>query len=428
MQFKDVRFVESKTLTLTLDNGVVEKPKYEFFKSKAFRVLKNGFWGYCSGEFDVEEGFKIAEKNVIEKGTSEVLLESCKGEYILKPKISCDDISIEEKIEFLKEIEKTLRSYEKIVNTKIIYLENVKSVEYRDNCGIEVKYTVPRTGVIIQAVAKEGSNFQFYSEKILKPSGYECVNKAFDVAENIKKVLYDLLKAKLPPSGEMNVLMDPRLAGVFIHEAFGHAVEADHVLQGATVLSGKLGKKIAGENVNIVDDPTLKEFGFYPYDDEGIKAEKRVLVKDGILVDYLHSRETAAKFGSRAGNGRAQATMEPIVRMSNTYIESGDYSFEELLEEVKNGVYLLGTRGGETNPATGYFQFSAQYGYIIKNGELCNPIKDVSLSGSIEILKDIKLGKDLAFDPGFCGKAGQLVSVSDGAPHSVVKAKVGGGQ
>ncbi len=428
MEFGDVRTVESRNLTLTVDNGKLEKPKFETFRGKLFRVLKNGFWGYCSGNFSNSEGFKIAERNAVGTGESEVVEVNSRGKYELKPKISVDDISLEEKASFLKEIESHLKRpiSGEIVNTRIVYMENVRRVEYEDVFGCEVSYTVPRTGVIVQAVARKNGELQFCSKRLLKPAGYECVEGAFELVDEVLEILESLLKAKKPPAGEMNVVMDPVLAGVFVHEAFGHAAEADHVLQGASVLS-KLGEKVAGENVTICDDPTLKEFGFYPFDDEGVEAKKRVLVREGVLVDYLHSRETAAKLNGKPGNGRAQSTLEPIVRMSNTYIEAGDYSLDELLEEAKNGVFLAGTRGGETNPATGYFQFSAQYGYLIEGGEFREPIRDVALSGNtLEILKNVKLGKEVGFDPGFCGKAGQLVPVSDGAPHILAKARVGG--
>jgi len=106
--------------------------------------------------------------------------------------------------------------------------------------------------------------------------------------------------------------------------------------------------------------------------------------------------------------------------------KAGDLEFEELLELCKNGVYLVGSRGGETNPATGYFQFSAQYGYIVKNGEISEMIRDVSLMGTIEILKNVELGKEIEFDPGFCGKAFQTVPVADGAPPVLCRTKVGG--
>ncbi|HID43187.1 MAG TPA: TldD/PmbA family protein, partial [Archaeoglobaceae archaeon] len=174
-------------------------------------------------------------------------------------------------------------------------------------------------------------------------------------------------------------------------------------------------------------DPSILEFGFCPFDDEGVKSRKKVIIKDGVLENFLHSRETAAKVGGTPGNARSQGVAEPLVRMSNTYLDEGDWSFEELLREAGNGVYLVGSRGGETNPATGYFHFSAQYGYLIENGEIAEMIRDVSLSGNtLEILNSIKLGKEIKFDPGFCGKEGQLVPVSDAAPFSLVKAVVGG--
>lgn len=113
--------------------------------------------------------------------------------------------------------------------------------------------------------------------------------------------------------------------------------------------------------------------------------------------------------------------------MSNTFIDSGDYNKEELISEAREGVMLFGSRGGETNPATGYFHFNAQFGYLIERGEITKMIRDVSLSGyTLEILKDIKLGKEIEFDPGFCGKAGQIVPVADGGPFALVKALVGG--
>jgi len=281
--------------------------------------------------------------------------------------------------------------------------------------------------MIVQAVAKD-KTLQLYSKRILKPAGYEALgDNVFEMAEEVKNVLRGLIKAESPPSGKMNVVVDPSLGGVFIHEAFGHAAVADHVLQGSSVVADKIGKKVANDCVNVYDDPTLKEFGFYPFDDEGVKAERKVIIENGVLKSFLHSRETATLLNGKPGNARAQGLDFPIVRMSNTFIAEGDVSFEELLEEAKNGVYLVGSRGGETNPATGYFQFNAQFGYIIRNGELAEMIRDVSLSGNtLEILRDIKLGKGLEFDPGFCSKNGQLVPIADGAPPALIRALVGG--
>jgi len=426
MEFYDVRKVESSSLILNLENGKVEKPRYEHSYDKGFRVLKNGFWGIFSGNVPDCEGIERAKANAVERGDVRLVKAGEGGRYIMKTKKSPSDVSLEEKVGLMREIEKVLKaSY--VVSTRIIYMENVRRFNYTDCFGAEAYYEVTRCGLVIQAVGRDRV-MQFYSRRVLKPAGYEIFgDNVFEIASDVRIRLGELLKAKLPPSGEMNVIMDPSLCGVFVHEAFGHAVEADHVLQGATILANRLGKRVACENVSIHDDPTLMEFGFYPFDDEGIKAERRTIVERGILKSYLHSRETAAKLDGSPGNARAQDVAEPIVRMSNTYMDEGGLNFDELLEEAKNGIFLAGSRGGETNPASGYFQFNAQYGYIIKNGELADPVRDVSLSGyTLSILQNIKLGNRIEFDPGFCGKAGQLVPVADGGPHALVRAKVGG--
>ncbi len=427
--FYDIRFVKTRSLTISLENGRIEKVKCDESSGKAFRVLKNGFWGFFSTneEIDDEEGIKRAEENAKGKGRSEVCeIEAKGGKFVLKPKIDPNDVSIEEKVGLMREVEKTLKD-DFIVSTKVVYIENVREFEYRDSSGVEVRYEVPRIGMIVQAVAKD-KTLQFYSKRIFKPAGYEIFgDNVFEMAEEVKNVLKGLINARSPPSGKMKVVVDPSLGGVFIHEAFGHAVEADHVLQGSSVVADKIGEKVANDCVNVYDDPTLREFGFYPFDDEGVEAERRVVIENGVLKSFLHSRETSALLNGRPGNARAQGLDFPIVRMSNTFIDEGELSFEELLEEAKDGVYLVGSRGGETNPATGYFQFNAQFGYVIRKGELAEMIRDVSLSGNtLEILRNIELGRGLEFDPGFCGKNGQLVPVADGSPPALIEALVGG--
>ncbi len=427
--FYDVRRIRSKFLKISVENGRVESVKFDETFGKAFRVLKNGFWGFFSTTADVsdEEGVRIAEENAVGRGEGEVLEVEVKGGgFEHRPKVDPEDVPIDEKVSFVKEVEKALRG-DHVISTRVIYMENVRDFHYRDSSDVEVYYTVKRVGLIVQGVSK-GKTLQYYSKRIMKPAGFEVLgDNVFEMVEEVRRVLKGLIDAKSPPSGKMNVVMDPSLAGVFIHEAFGHAVEADHVMQGSSVVAGRIGERIAHESVNVYDDPTLMEFGFYPFDDEGVKAERRAVIEGGVLKSYLHSRETASKMGGRPGNARAQGLDFPLVRMSNTFIDEGEYSFDELLNEAREGVYLVGSRGGETNPATGFFQFNAQYGYVIRKGEICEMIRDVSLSGNtLEILREIRIGRGLEFDPGFCGKDGQLVPVADGSPPVLVRATVGG--
>jgi len=334
----EVRELKSKVLQLSLENGVLENVKFSEYSGKSFRVLKNGFWGYFVGNVSDEEGLKRAEKCVLFKGDSDVDDTPFSGKFVFKQRKKLDDISIEEKIGFLQEVDKVLNE-DGIVSRKVTYLEVEREVLVINSSGGEIWYTVPRCGVVIQAYSKDGT-LQFYSERLMKVGGFEVVEKAFEVAEEVVKIAVQLTKAKTPPSGYMDVVMNPSLTGVFVHEAFGHAAESDHVLQKASVLDGLLGKKVADESVTIYDDPTVEEFGFYPFDDEGYRAERKVIVENGILKSYLHSRETAKKLGGKAGNGRSDALDFPIVRMSNTFLAPGITHSKSYSRRLKKASYF----------------------------------------------------------------------------------------
>ncbi|MDD2439884.1 MAG: TldD/PmbA family protein, partial [Methanosarcinaceae archaeon] len=303
-------------------------------------------------------------------------------------------------------------------------------LEYKSSEGVETTYNLLNCGFAVSAVASAEGVYQAGWESRFG-YGYELFKKenVLELAKVAGQTAVELLKAKSPKGGTMPVVLDQELAGVFAHEAVGHASEGDLVLEGDSILANRIGEELASPLVTIIDDPTLHEFGYYPFDAEGVEAGKTEIIKDGVFESYLHSRETAAKLGGTPGNARAQGSSMPIVRMSNTFIDNGDSSFEEMLEEIKDGIYLIGSRGGQVNTGEGIFQFNAEKGYLIENGELSELVRDVSLSGkTLEILKHVSLvGKDLKMTAGRCGKGGQLVPVSDGAPHlAISKALVGG--
>ncbi len=423
--YYEIRELDSYSFQVSLEDGRLEKPRFSNFAGKSFRVLKNGFWGYFVGDVDDRTGLERAERLAVEEGHAEVDETPFRGNYVFRPEKPLEDVDFEEKVGLLRDIDERI-AQEGVVSRRVVYIESVRRVRIRNSEGGEVYCEIPRCGVVIQAFAK-GKTLQFYSDRVMRVGGFEVAESAVDGAEEVAKIAIRLSNASSPPSGKMNVIMNPSLTGVFIHEAFGHAVEGDHVLQNATILKGRIGEQVADESVNVYDDPTIEEFGFFPFDDEGYRAEKKTIIENGVLKEFLNSRETAGRLGGRAGNARSDGLEIPIVRMSNTYIAPGEYRLDELLEIAGSGVMLHGSRGGETNPATGYFHFNAQYGFVIENGELGEMVRDVSLSGhTLEILRNIKLGRDLSFEPGFCGKAGQLVPVSDGGPPALVKAFVGG--
>ncbi|WP_410509390.1 TldD/PmbA family protein [Methanosarcina hadiensis] len=438
IKFYDCRVIEGSSTSIVLDNGKIEEISRNFTKGAGIRALCGGSWGYTAveGDINLKRGVNAASKLAFSMNAStpkeEVELAAVDSPEVKNlPEIKIDprNIAIEEKVDLLKSIEEHAK-LEGVHSTKVMYLESEFKVEYQNSEGMECDYELLNVGFAVSAVASENGVYQAGRESRFG-YGYELFEKenVLELAGKAGKTALELLKAKTPKGGEMPVVLDQELAGVFAHEAVGHASEADLVLEGDSILENRIGEQIASPLINIIDDPTLHEFGYYPFDAEGSESRRTEIIRDGIFNSYLHSRETAAKLGGTPGNCRAQGYSMPVVRMSNTFIDNGDSRFEEMLEEVQNGMYLVGSRGGQVNTGEGIFQFNAEKGYLIKNGELTELLRDVSLSGkTLEILNHVTLvGNDLKMTAGRCGKAGQLVPVSDGSPHiAISKALVGG--
>ena len=438
IKFYDCRVIEGSSTSIVLDNGKIEEISRNFTKGAGIRALCGGSWGYTAveGDINLKRGVEAASKLAFSMNASTpkedvelAAVASPEVRDLPEVRINPRDIAIEEKVSLLKSIEEHAQ-LEGVHSTKVMYLESEFKVDYRNSEGLECEYELLNVGFAVSAVASENGVYQAGRESRFG-YGYELFENenVLELAGKAGKTALELLKAKTPKGGEMPVVLDQELAGVFAHEAVGHASEADLVLEGDSILENRIGEQIASPLINIIDDPTLHEFGYYPFDAEGSESKRTEIIKDGIFNSYLHSRETAAKLGGTPGNCRAQGYSMPVVRMSNTFIDNGDSRFEEMLEEVKDGMYLIGSRGGQVNTGEGIFQFNAEKGYLIKNGELTGLLRDVSLSGkTLEILNHVTLvGNDLKMTAGRCGKAGQLVPVSDGSPHiAISKALVGG--
>lgn len=438
IKFYDCRVIEGSSTSVVLDNGKIEEISRNFSKGAGIRALCGGSWGYTAveGDINLKLGVDAASKLAFSMNASTpkekvelAAISSPEVKDLPEIKIDPRDIAIEEKVDLMKSIEEHAK-LEGVHSTKVMYLESEFKVEYRNSEGLECEYELLNVGFAVSAVASENGVYQAGRESRFG-YGYELFKNenVLELAEKAGKTALELLKAKTPKGGEMPVILDQELAGVFAHEAVGHASEADLVLEGDSILENRIGEQIASPLITIIDDPTLHEFGYYPFDAEGSESKRTEIIRDGIFNSYLHSRETAAKLGGTPGNCRAQGYSMPVVRMSNTFIDNGDSKFEEMLEEVRDGMYLIGSRGGQVNTGEGIFQFNAEKGYIIKNGELTELVRDVSLSGNtLEILNHVTfVGNDLKMTAGRCGKAGQLVPVSDGSPHiAISKALVGG--
>jgi TldD protein len=439
MDFHDTRIIKTVGTAIFLDNGEIREISNNFSYGAAARVLNGGSWGFVSVDNieNLDKALDGAQK-LADAVKNKRPRNSIKLAPIEKPatqnspdiKENPMDIPIENKVKLLMDIEKSA-CIDGIKSTSVIYSESFTTVRYSSSEGLDCEYSLNRIGFSISAVAQSEGIYQLGRESRFGVSGFEIFKEhdAFELARDAADTAIELLSAKTPKAGTYPVILNQELAGVFIHEAVGHAVEADHVLEGNSILAGRVGEQIASPLITVYDDPSLHEFGYYPFDDEGAGSKRTTLIKDGVLNSFLHSRETAGTLGGESRNSRAQGYTRPVIRMSNTFIAPQDMNFEEMLVELKDGIYLQGSRGGQVNPGEGVFQFNAERGFIVENGELKVPLRDVSLSGhTLEILNDIKaVGNDLELNSGRCGKASQSVPVSDGAPHVLVRKAIVGG-
>lgn len=433
---KGAEFAEANTVksSRNIVEAVDKKIKELSSGSKelnSVRVLCNGKWGLA---YSYEKDYKLLALEALKNAKSSDfsvklnLQKPIKRKFTTAFKKDPEDYPLEEK---KQEILKLSKNPKNISSLRIVYSDSKFCNKYLNSEGTNLEWNDTSSGIMSWAFAKRNERAENFVEIERIKGGYELMEKAQSCVDNsIQKALM-MLNAAKPKGCVTNVVVDQKLGGVLAHEAIGHGCEADLVLSDASLLHGKLGKRIGNELVNITDNGLLKEWGYTPFDSEGSLGSRTVLVNKGILQGYLHNRETASLTNSKpTGNGRAMSlASKVIVRMTNTYFENGDSNFDEIINEAKNGYYLKGSGGGQVDPASGEFLFNAMEGYEIKNGQIGRMVKGASLTGNItKTLHNLKLvANDLKYGTGFCGKSGQTVPVGDGAPHMLIAdSRVGG--
>ena len=241
------------------------------------------------------------------------------------------------------------------------------------------------------------------------------------IAREAARRLDVLLSAKPAPSGTMPVVLAAEAGGTMVHEAVGHGLEADLACNGLSVYKDKIGQSVASSLITVIDDGTIPaKRGSYSVDDEGTASRKTVLIENGILKAYMADRLSHMKFGvPLTGNGRRESYRhKPIVRMTNTYVQSGKDRPEDILGNTKMGLYVKSMGGGQVNTVTGDFVFAVTEGYLIMDGEIGPPVKGATLTGNgPDVLRKVdRVGSDLGYAIGTCGKDGQRAPVTDAQP------------
>jgi TldD protein len=407
------------------------------------RALVDGGWGFVSfNRLDnLEEQVRqaCAQARVlgaIKQGKSQMAqVPVVDTEVKTAVKLNPRAVTLEEKINLFSRYNDLILNFHPAITGSVIrYFDRNINLYFANTDGSYVAQEKFDIGCGMRAIATRGSVTVMEGVSTGSNNDFGCVLNLEDELKKACQLTADLLDAPTVKGGEYTVILDPRMAGLFVHEAFGHLSEADDISENEALRElMTLGKKFGREILHIYDTGVEHgNRGALVYDDEGVAAEKTYLIKDGVLVGRLHSRESAAKMGE-APTGSARAisyTFPPIVRMRTTCIEAGTSSFADMIKDIELGVYALGGYGGQTNGEM--FTFTAGHGYMIRDGKIAELVKDVTLSGNVfTTLANIDMvGNDFAYDnsAGGCGKWMQSpLPTSEGSPHIRVQKVVIGG-
>ena len=338
---------------------------------------------------------------------------------------------------FLQKLEADVRRRDTRVVKVIVSLAFQMSDILMYNSDRELKWdTRPMGTVSVSAVFQQEGRTENKATSRSFRCGAEMLTDALaeELAAGVVRGIDERFAARRPKGGRMSVVMGAGASGILLHEAMGHAFEADFNRKGTSIFADKMGRQICPRGIQIVDDGTLPgNRGSLNFDDEGIPGQKTYMVEDGVLTSYLHDRISAAHYGVRpTGNGRRESfRYAPIPRMRATYMENGSATAEALIASVQHGIYVDEFSNGQVQIGEGDFTFYVKSGFLIENGRLGMPVKDINIIGNgPEALADIRgVAGDLAIDPGAwtCGKE-QSVPVSCGIPTVLIGQLTVGGE
>lgn len=338
-------------------------------------------------------------------------------------------VLVKDKIDLMKRAYTKSNNYDALIKqVKVNYMDYDKKILIANSEGLLVEDRQVRTRLSVTSIARNNFEMQTGSDNIGGHIGFELYDekKVDAIAIESARIAKTMLLADKCPSGKMDVIIDNGFGGVIFHEACGHGLEATSVAKGNSVYAGKIGEKIASHLVTAVDDGTIENaWGSSNIDDEGYETRKNVLIEKGILKKYMVDRLNGRRMKMEpTGSSRRQNyRYAPTSRMTNTFIDNGDSTKEEIIKNTASGLFAKKMGGGSVNPLTGEFNFNVMEAYIIKNGKIDKPVRGASLIGKgSTVLKNIDMvGNNLALGQGNCGSSSGSLPVNVGQPTIRVK-------
>ena len=449
----DLYFEHTTFFNLLLKDGIVSSGGFHTDFGVGIRVLKGEKTGYAYSENTdmndmlsaakaasaIAAGAKVNEAGAagVKAGERKYTRVSDRFLDLYHMQENWRDRSAATLLPFIKELEKEIFSRDRRIVKVIIRLsDSVSDVMMYNSLGELTCETRPMGSIAATAVFQQGDKVENRNVSRSFRMGAELIGPALlkELADEAVKGIDERFEAIRPKGGKMNVVMGAGASGILLHEAMGHAFEADFNRKGQSIFSEKMGQRICPEGVSVVDDGTVAyNRGSGNYDDEGVPGEKTYMVKDGILTSYLHDRISAAWYNVQpTGNGRRENfRYNPIPRMRATYMENGNADPEGIIASVKNGIFVDEFSNGQVKIGEGDFTFFVKSGRLIEDGRLTAPVKDINIIGNgPQALADIvAVGNDLKIDNGTwtCGKE-QSVPVSCGMPTVLISNLTVGGE
>ena len=425
-------FAEDRRATgARLDDGRVEDLASGRERGAGIRVVSGDTTGFAHTSDLSESGLRAAAEAAAAAahggggGIRTLSLKPVEAPAPTDVSVFPEDVPKAEKVALLRRADDAARrAGGAIRQVSAFYGDSRRRILVANSEGVLASDDQVKTRFAVSSVASGDTGLQTGRESVGATVGFELFDRVAveDLAAAASSRAVTKLNARPAPAGVVPVVIKQGSGGVLFHEACGHGLEADLVAKDSSVFAGKVGQTVASHLVTLVDDGTMgPEWGAIAIDDEGHRAQRNVLIENGVLTDYMWDWLRARKEGRPgSGNGRRESYQHlPMVRMTNTYVLAGDEDPEEIIRQTPYGVYVAQLGGGQVNTASGDFVFGMTEAYLIEDGRITEPLRDANLIGNgPEVLRNIDVvGNDFAMgSPGTCGKDGQGVPVGDGQP------------
>ncbi len=427
---------------LVLDDGRLKNANYDASEGFGLRAVRAETAGYAhSTEISEAALRRAAETARLAVGAGGGILAegpNPTNQRLYTDRDPFDDASFSQKTELLREIDAYVRDQDaRVVQVTANLAASMQEVDILRPDGIHLSEARPLTRMGVSVIIEEngrresgssGSGGRYGLAVLMNPAHWKAQ------ADEALRIARINLRAEPAPAGVMDVALGNGWPGILLHEAIGHGLEGDFNRKKTSVFSGLLGQRVAAKGVTVVDDGTIPDRrGSISFDDEGTPSQRNVLIEDGILVGFMQDRQNARLMGvAPTGNARRESFAHaPMPRMTNTIMESGDANPDDIVAEVKDGIYAVGFGGGQVDITNGKFVFSCTEAYRVKDGKIGAPVKGATLigDGATALNRVRAIGNDMAMDPGIgtCGKAGQSVPVGVGQPTLLIGGLTVGG-